>query len=298
MKTHMRWTEHEINLLQEHGGTMLLHELCVLLPNHTSIGIKKKRTSLGIKLSEDYLIRKNNHSRSFINLDNLCKIDQSINICDIEDITLQILFGSILGDGSIKKTGKKTTRNFIFFELHRRPQFEYTEWKAKMLSIFFAKTSRSEENNYCQLWTASHPIFTMLRDKFYPSRLNCDKTYLPLDVLNLCNEISLLVWYLDDGYLGVPKNSNRCPQPHITAKGWDLQKLKTFIEFLNKKLDLSMKVNIYEHKGKIGMDKRVCINREDTIKLFPIWQKIAKDLLLPDCMFYKLRFQERNQNDK
>lgn len=289
-----KWDNKEIEILNKYGSEKLLHELMGLLPGRTKIAIKRKRENLGIVVSKKYLSKKGRYAHSFLNLNKLCKTNQLLVLNDIDNITMQVLLGSVLGDGGVRRTGSKNTRNFIFSEMHRKPQFDYTDWKAKKMSIFNAKTSRSEEKNYAQLWTASHPIFSMLRDKFYPSRSKCDKCFLPLEIISNLDFLGLMVWYLDDGYLGIPKDSNKNISPHITAKGWNLQELENFITYLNKKLDIFLYVKQYEHKGQIGLDKRIVINKENSTKLFPIWGRLAYDLDLPKCMYYKLNLHKGN----
>jgi hypothetical protein len=284
MKTQVKWTPKELEVVQKYGNIKLLHELKKLIPAHTALAIKKKRTSLGIKFSDDYLSRKSKYAQSCLNIDKLCKINQSLKLDDLDNVTLQILIGSMLGDGGIHKTGNERTRNFIFKEIHRSKQFNYTNWKTEKLSIFHTKCSRSYENNYCQLWTASHPIFTMLRDKFYPFRNKCNKYFLPMDILSNLDYLGLMIWYLDDGYLG---KSNA----EISVKGWNLHGLISLIKHINKKLELSLYLKVYNHKNKLGLDKKIYINKFNINKLLPIWEELAIKLKLNTCMYYKLKME-------
>jgi hypothetical protein len=290
MKTHARWTPDELALLQQVGDGKLLHELVELLPRHTPLGIRRKRTDLGINFSKDYFLRNAKYAWSKLDVNKLCKLDQSLTLDDVDENTLQILLGSILGDGSIKKNGRDNLRNFVFYEMHRRPQFQYTHWKLENLSLFRPTISESDEKNYSALQTCSHPIFTMMRDKFYKSRQKCgDKSKLPLDILKELDYLGLMIWYLDDGYRGVTKNAvKRTSYPYITAKGYDFQELTSLANILNNKLGLSLKVMPYRKKNRKGLDKRLMINADNTRKLFPVWQKMCIDLKLPKCMYYKL----------
>ena len=293
LKSHVSWTDDEIATLLRTDDSKLLHELAEILPRHTPLGIKKKRSALGIKLSKGYFSRKGQYACSKLNKDKLCKLDQKFTLDDVDDNTIQILLGSILGDGSIKKNGRESLRNFVFYELHRHPQFEYTKWKAKMLSTFMPTISQSDEKNYSALQTCSHPVFTMLRDGFYKSRQKCgDKSKLPLDILEKLDYLGLMIWYLDDGYRGRPKNSKLKLYPYITAKGYDLQELKHLANELNDRLGLSLKVLTLKKKNRVGLDKRLTINSNSTKKLFAIWQRMAVDLSLPVCMYYKLDMQK------
>lgn len=296
MKSHTRWTSGELAILVKTGDSKLLHELVELLPRHTPLGIRRKRSALGIRFSKDYLSRKARYACSQLDKDKLCKLDQSFTLADVDWIVTQILLGSILGDGSIKKNGRDNLRNFIFCEMHRRPQFEYTKWKAGMFSLFMPTISQSDKSNYCALQTCSHPIFTMLRDKFYKSRQKCgDKSKLPLEMLQKLDYLGLMIWYLDDGYRGIPKNSKLKLYPYITAKGYDLQELELLANDLNDRLGLSLKVLALKKKNREGLDKRLVINANSTRKLFPIWQRIAIELNLPACMHYKLDMHKQEK---
>jgi len=47
------WTDKELNILNEHGSTMLTKELMELLPNRTDQSIRSKRNEMGITLTAD-----------------------------------------------------------------------------------------------------------------------------------------------------------------------------------------------------------------------------------------------------
>jgi len=267
------------------------------------MGISIKRKRLGIELPDEYLSRQGAYGRSFVNNDNLCKTDHSLTLNDLDDTTKQVLLGSVLGDGSIKKNGsggkmrgKWSQRNFIFYDMHRSPQFDYTDWKASKLQTFLAKSSRNDEKNRSETWTVSHPIFTMLRDKFYPAMTKCNKCMIPADIVEQMDELALLVWYFDDGYIGVrpdgfdTKGHHKRPQPRIAAKGWNYEDLCRAAEILNKNLGLHLYVLTFKHRDGVG--KEVKIPAKDRDYLFQLWQQLAKQHGVPECMMYKLNLHE------
>ena len=55
-----RWTTEELNILNEHGSTMLTRELVLLLPNRTSYSIRAKIKELHIFMTDDTKQRMNN----------------------------------------------------------------------------------------------------------------------------------------------------------------------------------------------------------------------------------------------
>jgi hypothetical protein len=303
MKTQVKWTNPEIAILQKYGANTLLHKLHEMLPSHTPLAISLNRKRLGIELSDDYEIRQGKYARSLLNNDDLCKLDHSLTIDDIDSQTLQILLGSILGDGSIKKNGsggksrgKNKTRNFIFYEGHQGKQFDYVKWKADKLSAFLSRFYGNNPNKP-ELMTVSHPIFSWLRTKFYAALTKSTKSKLPMDVLGRLDLLGLMIWYLDDGYVGCTKDGKRSknqvskPYPKITAKGYDYNELNALCENLNTRFNLSLHVTKYKHGG--GWNKLVCIDVDDRNKLFPVWRQMAIELGLPSCMYYKLNMHNQ-----
>jgi hypothetical protein len=278
----------------------------VLFPRHSKLAISTKRKRLGVKLDNDYISKTGKYNRSLVNEDNLCKLDQSLTLNDLSNEEYQILIGCILGDGSIKKNGsggksrdKWKMRNFIFYCSHNDPQLDYNDWKTIKLSVFLPKIriGKSKEKRKSEFWTVSHPIFTQLRDKFYATRHRCNKSLIPLDLIEKMDYLGLMIWYLDDGYIGVRKDGfntkghHRRPSPKITAKGWELEGLKRAAEILNKNLGLHLYVKTTKHTGN-SRNKLLCIPAEDRDVLFPIWQDCAKKNSLPECMNYKFDLHE------
>ena len=47
------WTTEELNIIKEHGSTMMIKELMELLPNRTAGAVHYKRGSLGITIDDD-----------------------------------------------------------------------------------------------------------------------------------------------------------------------------------------------------------------------------------------------------
>lgn len=290
-KSQVRWTKDEVAVLHQHGAEMMPHELAELLPRHTTQGIAAKRERLGIILPREYRSRQGSYGRSFVNSDNLCKLDQQITLDDLDNTTLQVLLGSCLGDGCIKRNVSKWNhRNFLFYEGHGSEQRDYVHWKAQMLSELSPLVSPSDRRH--EMWTPSHPMFTLLRDKFYPSRTRCKKTLIPLDMIARLDFLGLMVWYLDDGYLGKPKSGLRRNRwrtqaaPSITAKRLDYNQLVQAIGIVNANLGLSLDVVTVRHCG--GLNKLVRIRSVDRHRILSRWRQMAEEYDLPSCMYYKL----------
>lgn len=113
-----------------------------------------------------------------------------------------ILFGIILGDGYLQKTGEKNAR--LRLE-HGEKQKEYLSWKVdKLRKLFQGKTRYLErvhpisKKRYCY-WrhqSQSTPYLGKLRKVFYPN----GKKKIPRDLEKYLSPLGLAVWYMDDGY--------------------------------------------------------------------------------------------------
>jgi len=296
VKSQVTWTKDEIQFLHTFGTAMLPYELQKFIPRHTQMAIATKRKRLGIKLPESYRIRMGAHARSFVNNDDLCKGDQTLTLSDFSPEALQLLLGSILGDGCIKKNSggrnreKTKLRNYLFYEGHGAKQTDYVKWKCDKFSFlnarFFSssrkKTGTNIYQNCPEMCTTSYPLFTELRKKIYGDGHISSKTYIPLNVFSQLDLFGLLIWYLDDGYFG----KNRAP-PSIACKGWDDDDLDAIVESLNVKFSLTL----YVYRSKFRVDeinKIIKFRVVDKKKIFPIWEELFVLHKIPECMKYKL----------
>ncbi len=115
-----------------------------------------------------------------------------------------ILFGTILGDGYLQKTGKKNAR--LRLE-HGKKQKEYILWKAKKLERLFQGKPKYLERvhpvskrKYCY-WrhqSQSTPYLGKLREIFYSGKSGEKK--IPKKIEKYLSPLALAVWYMDDGY--------------------------------------------------------------------------------------------------
>lgn len=292
-KTQVRWTEEENRILTEFGGRKLVHELKELLPGRTALGIRYHRARLGVEMLPRYRSMVSAYTRSKLDEDRLCKLDQSLTIDDFDNDTIQILLGSVLGDGCItKKSGVQYRRNYQFCEHHGRKQADYVRWKAERLAAFLPTCS----DRYPEMFTVSHPLFTVLRGKFYRVEGNKRKGLVPLDVLSRLDLLGLMVWYLDDGHLGMRRDGMRSdgrpakPSPRITAKLFDHDGLVRLCGQLNNRFSLGL--HVLRSKWKDSRCNVVHFRRDDFRRVIPVWRAHAERLELPDCMRYKLNMHD------
>lgn len=114
----------------------------------------------------------------------------------------QVLFGIILGDGYLQKTGEKNAR--LRLE-HGYQQKEYLFWKVEKLKPLFQGKPKYLERihpltkktyKYWRHQSQSTPYLGKLRKIFYPD----GKKIIPENLEKHISPITLAVWYMDDGY--------------------------------------------------------------------------------------------------
>lgn len=113
-----------------------------------------------------------------------------------------VIYGVILGDGYLQKTGKKNAR--LRLE-HGTKQKEYLFWKIeKLRPLFQGRPSYLERIHpltkrkyfYWRHQSQSTPYLGKLRKIFYSD----GKKRIPEDLERYLTPLSLAVWYMDDGY--------------------------------------------------------------------------------------------------
>jgi len=122
----------------------------------------------------------------------------------------QILYGIVLGDGYLQKTGEKNAR--LRLE-HGKKQKEYLFWKANQFKKLFQgkpiymeriHPKTKEKYGYWRYQSYSTPYLGKLRKIFYPQ----DKKRIPRNLSDYLSPQTLAVWYMDDGYFSHRDNSS------------------------------------------------------------------------------------------
>jgi hypothetical protein len=114
-----------------------------------------------------------------------------------------IIYGTVLGDGYIQKTGEKNSR--LRLE-HSFKQKNYLLWKTRELSTLFLGRPKflsrihpisGKRYEYARHQSNSSPFLGKLRKVFYPN----GRKAIPSDLGKFIRHpLSLAVWYMDDGY--------------------------------------------------------------------------------------------------
>jgi hypothetical protein len=114
------------------------------------------------------------------------------------DTQLQVLLGSLLGDGYLDKSERNL--NASFGETHCIKQLPYLLWKKKMLSPFGTKIKIVKKGTECVLSTPHLPVFTKLYRLFYKEKRKGKIKIIPQGFLQKhLKTLGLAVWYMDDG---------------------------------------------------------------------------------------------------
>lgn len=175
-----------------------------------------------------------------------------------------ILYGLILGDAYLQKTGKENSR--LRLE-HSYKQKEYIDWKFRELeNIFQSKPKRIERIHpknqsryvYYRLQSNSSPILGKLRQIFYREK----GKVIPDNIIKILKSpITLAVWYMDDGYY-----YKRDKSAHIYLPKCEIKDLNLLVESF--KINFGIRVKYYCRSDKKGC--QLNITGEDMKKFFSI----------------------------
>jgi hypothetical protein len=187
----------------------------------------------------------------------------------------EIIIGTILGDGYLQKTGKKNAR--LKLE-HSEKQRDYIFWKYQELKNLMQDKPKKivrynpkwkKEYIYYRCQTHSMPFLGKLKRYFYDDN---GKKVIPTNIKNLLkSELSLAVWYMDDGYY-----YKRDEVIYIYLPKYKEEELERLKLVLKDNFDVEIKV-IYK-KGY----PCIYLNKEETKKFFNMVGKY-----IVECMRYK-----------
>lgn len=290
-KTQVTWTSEEISLFEARLNEPM-SVLIGLFPRHTRLAILMKRRRLGGGSSPEErsaLARQVALNRDH---DALCKVDQSLTLDDLDRVTWQVLIGSMLGDGGLKKnTGGRNrnhwaVRNYYFSTVHCEYQRPYVEWKQKKLAVFHP--SRVSERRP-EFTTCSHRIFTELRPLFYSGKTTRRTDLIPLLAFAELDMLGLLVWFLDDGTCGFGPHTDRHGRGvsfSIAGMRYGYDQLAHMAAVLNDRFGLH--TSIRSNPWCDRMNHHLKFPFEDWPVLLPVWRQLFSEFHIPECMAYKV----------
>lgn len=187
---------------------------------------------------------------------------QSYNLNEVQH---DVIIGSILGDGCITKPKQTTYHHFAVS--HAEDQIDYLSYKFRILKSLCKidelknKTVGKDAKNKQKLYwfyTRHLPVISEYRN------------YSLVDVLDNLNATSLLIWYLDDGFIQGCRYS-------ISATRFSLEESNYILDYVNEKFNIEMK--IHWSYGKVHGFR---LNTDDSIKLDSIFRQsyLYSDLYL------------------
>ena len=153
----------------------------------------------------------------------------SFRECDVTPLSFlqkQIIFGSLLGDGSIIKG--KEDKNYRFSEAHSIKQKEYLLFKYKKLQPYsgkFIKYPRKDGGKDVKFSTKAHAIFNSFRKMFYSKEGKKIIRYSTIKKIN--HPLALAIWFGDDG------SKEETEYRFSTAK-FSIEEIKLLIKWLKR----------------------------------------------------------------
>jgi len=288
-KTQVSWTSDELAVFKA-SLTEPIDVLLGLFPRHTRLAIRVQRRRLGGGCSAAERSRLARRVARNMNHDKKCKVDQSLTLADVGNVTWQVLIGSLLGDGGLKRnTGgrnRSTCRNYYFCTAHSEYQRPYVEWKREKLAIFHPSRVAKRRPEFS---TCSHLIFTNLHPLVYSPQFTRRTDLIPELAYTGLDLLGLLVWFLDDGSCGfgpgVERKGRGCSLS-IAAMSYGSVQLGRMAAVLNDRFGLSFYVK--EQRWKDKMNYHLKIPYADWPVLLPVWKRLFSQHGIPSCMAYKV----------
>jgi hypothetical protein len=201
----------------------------------------------------DYLLLLNNLNLIYINLEDLSFVNYILfmSIVPIKPVTnpdneiKEILFGSLLGDGSLELPSRGKNARFIFSQ-----SFKFEPYFLHMFSLFKEVFGLSTFRSYAykdkrtgKVYTTlsfKTRVFSILTEFYHLFYINKVKT-VPMD-LSLLTPLALAHWIMDDGAKSTNGGLYLCTDSYTLL---DVQRLA---KYLNETYHL--KVSIYNRSGK------------------------------------------------
>lgn len=180
-----------------------------------------------------------------------------------------LIIGTILGDGYLRIiSGRKDA----FLEInHSFSQKEYVDWKFKKLKNICVSSPKMRKSNgkrvAYRFYTKQYPEFTELYKNFYRG----GKKIIP-DNLKEINDITLSVWFMDDG--------SKCGNSNFYLNTQQFNK-----EYQIRLLSILDKLGL---KAKLNRDKNYYRIRFISSSIPRLKELISKNLIL--SMYYKLGY--------
>ena len=215
---------------------------------------------------------------------------------DLTERQMEILTGSMLGDGNVSKFGR-ANRNSCFRKKQCLKYKEYVEWHVKELSPFSKKldelystdrpvaddrgmiVERQKVPRYLAAYSArtcSHPVFTEMRKKWYPK----NKKIVPKDIQ--LSPLSVAIWFCDDGC-----NAWKNREARIFTQSFAIGEAEFLRRLFIKQFDIKSVVRIIVSK-KTGKKQPYL---KFSSKSYDMLISLIKPYVIWDCMKHKVKWR-------
>ncbi len=186
--------------------------------------------------------------------------------------TKQVLFGSLLGDGSI--TNENPAR---YCEKHSLKQKDYLVWKKQIVQkdFVFGKIFYDRKRKIISIRTNSDAQLTFLRRLFY---LNNGTKAITFQILKQLSPLALAVWYCDDGTYRYM--THRCS---ISSYNLGYRKHLLIKKYFKKKWLIDCNI-CFDSRKKYYLE----IDAENTRRFIKLIKTAFVRYRIPRCMWYKL----------
>ena len=251
-----------------------------------------------IKMFNIPLRKRNEEGFIFHKKHELLKLEDPLSISQID-----VINGSLLGDGSLYKRSPKNPGNSFFRKSQTPSRLEYLEWTNNILGIYsknikevYSKSkiihvSDKIVSKPCErflssyeLTSISHPIFSELEKKWYKRNPNGEYDYqilgkntktrikiIPSD-LEL-TPLTVAIWFCDDGWHSKSKKTAQ-----FCTHSFSVSEVNFLISLFNR-INLHPKLKIIKHKYPV-----INFNGSEYIKLM----KCISPYIIWKCFNYKM----------
>ncbi len=212
-----------------------------------------------------------------------------------------ILYGSMMGDAK----RNHTQWNSIACFKHSDKQENYLKWKfeefrsvskKETLKFSISSDTREEYKNHHGSWsfyTKANSDIEECMDKFYGG----GKKEITRDILDHLSELSLAVWYMDDGTTAFSHNRmlstgyNITPEVKLCTDSFSEQSCDNIVEWFKEKWN----IDSHKRKNRIGKkgenQYRIIIDSTSVSRFFDL----IRPYIIPS-MLYKVDYEEYKKN--
>ena len=231
------------------------------------------------------------HDHSFLTKDGYKEIQELtsndyVNIGEyaLDNVSEQLVYGSLLGDGSLVKQGTA-----YFTVSHTEKQHDYLDYKFRILSNrgLASKKFYQDRTTYISNREYSSRIHTVRSksiyslSEVYKNSHTRGKKKVNKVWLSKINALGLSFWYMDDGSYSKKKDR---PNGHVTFSTYNMQieEVELLVEML-RKFDIFSVIDVIDNEKYSQIFYRIRLNVENSLKFFELIKNYV-----PPCMEYKL----------